>query len=178
MGVLILHIVKFKSLIILIELMKKKLELSLQEKYAPHSVCFGCGPANKKGFRIKSKVNGENVELDFKPKKYHHVFEGYVSGGVLSVILDCHSNWSAAYYIMKKGGYDKLPATVTAQYTVTFLKPTPLDTVLHLKTHAIEIHENKAEVETLLEANGEITATAKGIFVAVRKGHPAYDRWR
>ncbi len=154
-----------------------KLEKSLQDRYAPHSICFGCGPANKHGLRIKSRPSGDYVVADWKPKKYHHAFKEILSGGIISTLLDCHSNWSAAYYIMKKRGETEIPPTVTAQYTVTFLKPTPIDKMLHLKAKPINVYDNKAEIETTLEADGVITAKATGIFVAVREGHPAYHRW-
>ncbi len=155
----------------------KRLEESLQERYAPNSICFGCGPKNKNGFRIQSIVKGDIIVADFKPKKYYHAFRGYLSGGAISVVMDCHSNWSAAYYIMKNRGEDKIPPTVTAQYTVTFLKPTPMGIKLQLKAKCINVYTNKAEIETELIANGEVTAKAIGIFVAVKEGHPAYNRW-
>ncbi len=155
----------------------KKLEESLQDRYAPNSVCFGCGPSNKNGLRIKSRLEGECVVADFKPKKYHHAFEGYLSGGIISALLDCHSNWSGAYFIMKKRGDDHIPGTVTARYTVTFLKPTPIGKPVHLRAKAINVYENKVEVETELESDGVVTAKATGLFVAVKEGHPAYARW-
>ena len=178
----------------------KELEKSLQDTFAPRSVCFGCGPANRRGFKIKSFVLGDYVVADWKPKWYHHAFKDYVSGGVLSILLDCHSNWSAAYYIMKRLGLDSIPPTVTAKYTVEFLKPTPMedynflskvknvfafkftkpkqeDTKLHLVARALNVYDNKAEIQTEVQVNGVVTARATGIFVAVKSGHPAYDRW-
>lgn len=155
----------------------KRLEDSLQDRYAPDSVCFGCGPSNKNGLRIKSRPEGDYVVADFKPKKYHHAFDGYLSGGIISVLMDCHSNWSGAYFIMKKRGIDKIPPTVTAQYTVTFLKPTPIDGRIRFRSRAVNVYDNKVEVETELYANDVVTAKATGVFVAVKEGHPAYDRW-
>jgi acyl-coenzyme A thioesterase PaaI-like protein len=115
---------------------------------------------------------------DWKPEPYHEAFEGYVSGGIIGVLLDCHSNWTAAYGLMKRRGLSAPPGTVTAEYSVTHLSPTPSNVTLHLASKIVAISDNKAVVETTLEAAGTITARFKGTFVAVKEGHPAYGRWR
>jgi acyl-coenzyme A thioesterase PaaI-like protein len=153
-------------------------ELSLQETYAPHGVCFGCGPANPRGLHIRSYVSGGFVIADWKPEPYHEAFEGYVNGGIIGVLFDCHSNWAATYSLMKRRGLSTPPGTVTAEYSVTHLSPTPIQNTLHLASQIVDISDSKAVVETTLEAEGKITAKFKGTFVAVRQGHPAYGRWR
>lgn len=154
-------------------------ELSLQETYAPNGRCFGCGPANPNGLHIRSYVGADGVIVaDWKPKLEHEAFEGYVNGGIIGVLFDCHSNWAATYHLMKKRGLQSPPGTVTAEYCVNHLSPTPSTNTLHLLSRIVEISDNKAVVETTLEASGKITAKFKGTFVAVREGHPAYGRWR
>ncbi len=151
--------------------------LSLQEAYAPNNCCFGCGPKNEKGLRIKSFAQGEEVVAVWEPQAHHLAFEHMLSGGICGALLDCHSNWTAAYHLMKRRGEETPPCTVTAEYAVKLLKPTPMNVLLHLSAHVIEATDKKAIVQASLKANGEVTATCLGTFVAVKEGHPAYHRW-
>lgn len=150
----------------------------LQDRYAPHGVCFGCGPANPQGLRIKSRVDGDAVVADWTPEPHHHAFEGYVNGGILSTLFDCHSNWAATYFLMKARGLPSPHGTVTAKYCVTFRRPTPMGRPLRLTSRLREVREDRVSVETTLEAEGQVTATCEGTFVAVREGHPAFGRWK
>lgn len=149
----------------------------LQDRYAPHSDCFGCGPANPHGLHIKSRVEGDRVLADWTPAPHHKAFEGYVSGGILGVLFDCHSNWAAVHFLMQAKGLARPPDTVTAQYSVNFLRPTPMGRLLRFSSKLVEVQGNRATVETILEVNGTVTATSKGTFVIVNEGHPAYGRW-
>lgn len=149
---------------------------SLQNHYAPQSICFGCGPANSKGLRIKSFVEGEEVVADWVPEEHHHAFPGMVNGGILGALLDCHSNWCAAHALMIQRGEESPPCTVTADFHVKLRRPTPLET-LHLKAHPISVEGDRVVVEATLEAGGKVTATCRGTFVAVKEGHPAFHRW-
>jgi len=153
-------------------------EMSLQERYAPRSVCFGCGPANDKGLRIKSRVDGDEVVCDWTPSPYHHAFENSLSGGITGTLLDCHSNWAAVHAMMVRGHLDEPPPTVTSEFCVKLLRPTPMDEAVHLRARVVELKEERAIVESTLEAGGKLRATFRGTFVAVGKGHPAHARWR
>jgi acyl-coenzyme A thioesterase PaaI-like protein len=150
---------------------------SVQETLAPTNRCFGCGPANEQGLRIRSFEQGDELVCDWKPEAHHLAFPGVVNGGIIGSILDCHSNWTAATYLMKKRGVDAVPPTVTLDFHVTLKRPTPLDQTLHLRAHVVEASEDRATVEATVEAGGKITATCRGTFVAVKEGHPAYFRW-
>jgi acyl-coenzyme A thioesterase PaaI-like protein len=150
---------------------------SLQETYAPGNRCFGCGPANEKGLRIRSFLEGDELVCEWRPQPHHQAFEGVLNGGICGALLDCHSNWTAAYHLMKKRGIPSPPCTVTADFHVTLKRPTPMDAPLHLRARVVESNDSKATVEATLEANEKVTATCRGTFVAVEKGHPAYHRW-
>lgn len=150
---------------------------SLQETYAPNNRCFGCGPKNEKGLRIRSFEEGDELVCEWTPEPHHLAFEGMVNGGIVGSLLDCHSNWTAAVHLMKKRGASELPATVTADFHVTLKRPTPIDATLHLRAHVVESTDDRAVIEATLEANGKITSTCRGTFVAVKEGHPAYFRW-
>jgi acyl-coenzyme A thioesterase PaaI-like protein len=150
---------------------------SLQDRYAPANRCFGCGPANERGLRIKSRVQGEDVVAEWTPEPHHEAFPGVLNGGIVGALLDCHSNWTAAYTLMKARGEPSPPCTVTSEFTVKLKRPTPLDGPVHLRARAVTVEGDKVTVEATLEAAGKVTATCRGIFVAVKEGHPAFHRW-
>ena len=150
---------------------------SLQDRYAPNNRCFGCGPANEMGLRIKSRVEGDEVVAEWRPETHHQAFDGILNGGIAGALLDCHSNWTAAYHLMKKSDAAEPPCTVTAEFHITLKRPTPMDVPLHLRARVVESTDDRAVVEATLEANGKVTATCRGTFVAVKEGHPAYHRW-
>ena len=149
---------------------------SLQDAYSPNAVCFGCGPANPKGLHIKSYPDGDAVVADWNPQAHHTACSGFSSGGVMVVLLDCHGNIAAAYALMKARGLQAPPGTVTAEFSVRFSKPTPLGP-LHLKAWVTKIDGDRVNVEGVLEAGGVQTASMRGLYVAVKAGHPAFDKW-
>jgi len=155
---------------------------SLQERYAPHNACFGCGPANAQGLRIRSHVAdadspGGEVVARWRAQPHHEAFPGMLNGGIIGALLDCHSNWTAAWWLMRRHGAASPPCTVTADFHVRLLRPTPSGSELLLRAHVAEGRDDRAVVEASLEAEGQLTATCRGTFVAVREGHPAFHRW-
>lgn len=151
---------------------------SLQERYAPASICFGCGPANAKGLRIRSFGDGQGEALaDWTPAPHHAAFPGVLNGGIIGTLLDCHSNWTAAAHLMRQRRAETPPATVTADYRVTLRRPTPAGLPVHLRAWVTESQEDRATVEAELSSGGVVTATCRATFVAVPAGHPAYGRW-
>jgi len=152
-------------------------EKCFQEKYAPKSACFGCGPTNAKGLRIRSFPQGDEVVADWKGEPYHEAFTGMLNGGIIGALLDCHCNCAAAWHLMKQAEADHPPCTVTAEYAIKLLAPTPSAEVLHLSARLVEIKSDRATIEATLSAAGKVTAKCRGTFVAVKPGHPAYHRW-
>ena len=150
---------------------------SLQDRYAPQLKCFGCGPANAKGLRIKSIREGDEVVATWRAEDHHEAFPGMLNGGIVGALLDCHSNWTAAVHLMERQGRETPPCTVTAQYSIKLQRPTPTDAEIHLRAKVVDSQDDRATVEATLEANGKVCATCKGLFVAVKEGHPAYHRW-
>ena len=152
-------------------------EKSLQEKYAPQNTCFGCGPANDKGLHIRSFAKGDEVVAEWMPEKHHEAFPGMLNGGIIGTLLDCHSNWAAAWHLMNQAGLTHPPCTVTADYSIKLLRPTPTDAPVTLTAVIAESKEDRAIVDAKLIAGGKVCATCRGTFVAVKPGHPAYHRW-
>lgn len=150
---------------------------SLQEEYAPRNVCFGCGPANPNGLHVRSYLKDDEIVAEWKPQAKYEAFNGVLNGGIIGTLLDCHCNWTAAYHLMKSAGDDRPPCTVTAEYAIKLLRPTPTDHSVFLSAKVLEITNDRATVEGTLSSGGKICATCRGIFVAVKQGHPAYHRW-
>ena len=151
--------------------------LSVQERYAPENRCFGCGPANAKGLRIRSFEDGDGLVAEWTPEPHHEAWSGAVNGGIVGALLDCHSNWAAAIHLMRQSGSETLPSTVTAEFHVKLLRVTPSSGPLTLRAKVVESQGSKATVEAEVVAGGKTTATCRGVFVEVREGHPAYHRW-
>ena len=152
-------------------------EQSLQDRYAPRNRCFGCGPANEKGLRIKSFAQGDELVARWTPSPWHEAFTGMLNGGIIGALLDCHSNWAAAYHIMQATGAKELPSTVTADFHVKLLRVTPSTQEVTLRAKVVESAGDRALVEASVESGGKVTATCRGTFVAVKEGHPAWHRW-
>ena len=150
---------------------------SLQQRFGATHICFGCGPSNTKGLRIQSYPDGDDVVCTWTPEPHHQAFAGVLAGGIVGTLLDCHSNWTAAWHLMQSSGEDKPPCTVTAQYSVKLLRPAPVNGPVRLRARVTSSTPDRATVEASLEAGGQVCATCTGLFVAVKPGHPAYNRW-
>jgi acyl-coenzyme A thioesterase PaaI-like protein len=155
---------------------------SLQETYAPENMCFGCGPKNDKGLRIRSFAESDDTCVCvWTPQAHHLAFPGVLNGGICSALLDCHANWTAAYKLMRAAGAAAPPCTVTSELSVKLKRPTPLAVPLTLRSRVVQAGADRATVEATLEApigtDLRVTATFLGIFVAVKEGHPAFHRW-
>ncbi len=162
--------------------------VALQDRYAPRSICFGCGPANTKGLQIKSflalgqPAHLDETQMEFGPETHHEAFPGMVNGGIIGTLLDCHSNWTAAHALMKQFGQMEPPCTVTADFHVKLRAPTPSTQKILVRAWPLEIKSDRALIRAELftvTPTGEqkLTATCEGTFVAVKPGHPAFHRW-
>lgn len=154
---------------------------SLQERLAPTARCFGCGPANPDGLHLRSFEAGDgSLVAAWEAPTRFEAFDGALNGGIVSTLLDCHANWTAVMRLRDAFGEEEAPSCVTAELAVRYLAPTPTRRgPLRLVARVVQLDGRKATVEASIEApDGTTTATARGTFVAVRPGHPAYDRWR
>jgi acyl-coenzyme A thioesterase PaaI-like protein len=157
--------------------MNESLPKSIQELYAPANACFGCGPANPDGLHVRSFPEGDELVATWRPETRHEAFPGVLNGGIIGALLDCHSNWTAAWHLMRRLQAQTPPCTVTADFAVKLLRPTPTRDSVTLRARVVESTDDRATVESELVADGKVCATFKGTFVAVKPGHPAYHRW-
>jgi len=143
------------------------------QDYYPDDVahCYGCGRLNEYGHQLKSYWEGDETIARFTPKKYHTAIQGFVYGGLIASLIDCHGTGSAALaaYKNENRDIDSLPAFrfVTASLQVDYLKPTPIGVELVLRGKIVEVKGRKVITEITVSANGEITAKGKVIAVQI-----------
>jgi acyl-coenzyme A thioesterase PaaI-like protein len=146
-------------------------EKAFQDYYPEQfSYCYGCGRLNEHGHQIRSFWEGDETICIFQPKPYHTSIPGYVYGGLIASLIDCHSTGSAAAAAYRAEGraLDSEPALrfLTASLHVDYLKPTPIDVPLEIRATIKEVKGRKVIVQSTLSANGIICA--RGEVVAVQ----------
>ncbi|WP_457637359.1 PaaI family thioesterase [Oceanithermus sp.] len=146
------------------------MRIAIQDTY-PDDVahCYGCSRLNPHGYQLKTYPAGEQTESRFTPELYHTAVPGFVYGGLIASLIDCHSTGSAAIFKMqaegKEPGSEEAPRFVTARLEVDFLAPTPLGVELRLVGRAVEVKERKVVVETDLYAGQKVTARGRAVLV-------------
>ncbi len=148
------------------------MEKAFQDYYEDHSShCYGCGRMNAHGLRIKSFWDGEETICRFTPKPYHMAMPGYVYGGLIASVIDCHSTGTAAAAAYRaegrKMGTRPELRYVTASLQVDYLKPTPIDTEMTLRARVVEIKYRKVVVVVELKSKEELCARGKVVAVRV-----------
>jgi acyl-coenzyme A thioesterase PaaI-like protein len=153
---------------------------SLQEIYAPTGRCFGCGPTNASGLRIRSFAVADtadaHVVCEFTPAPHHEAFENVLNGGIIGAVLDCHMNWTTIFHFLQRDQLDQAPPCVTSEFKVVLKRPTPMG-LIHVDAFVVSSEGSRATIEATMTAAGKITAIGTGTFIAVKPGHPAYHRW-
>lgn len=145
-------------------------QLSFQDYY-PDDVahCYGCGKLNEKGHQIKTYWEGEETVTKFTPEEYHTAIPGYVYGGLLASLIDCHGTGSAAAAMYKYEGreMDTDPPLrfVTASLKVNYLRPTPLGPELVLRGRIREVKGKKVIVDIDLFAEDQLCVQGEVIAV-------------
>lgn len=142
------------------------------QDYYPESLrqCYGCGPENHHGLHIRSFWDGEESVAIFQPKEFHLAFPGYVYGGLLASLIDCHCVGTAAAAAYREEGRElgTLPAFryVTASLQIDYLKPTPLGPPIEIRARVEEIKGRKTILTATVMAGPEVSV--KGRVIAVR----------
>ncbi len=133
--------------------------------------CYGCGRLNEYGHQIKSYWDGDELVCHFRPKPYHIAIPGYVYGGLLASLIDCHGTGTAAAaaYRAEKRAMDTEPAFrfLTASLHVDYLKPTPLGIELEIRAKVKEIKGRKVTIEEWINANSVTTVLGEIVTVQV-----------
>ena len=141
----------------------------IQDLYAEDfSHCYGCGRLNDEGNHLKTFLDGELTVSKFIPKEYHIAVEGFVYGGLLASLIDCHGTGSAAIFYAKENKIElkegNSPRFVTGNLNVDYLKPTPLGKELVIIGELIVMGKRKVKtkiqvlVDGIVTVKGEVTA--------------------
>jgi acyl-coenzyme A thioesterase PaaI-like protein len=143
-----------------------------QDFYPDHMAhCYGCGRLNEHGHQIKSLWEGDESVCYFDPKPFHTAVPGYVYGGLLASLVDCHGTGTAAAAAYRQAGrpMDSQPALryLTASLHVDYLEPTPLGVTLEVRAAVKEIQGRKVVIEERILANGIVTVTGEVVAVQV-----------
>ncbi len=138
------------------------------------SHCYGCGRLNEHGLQIKSYWDGEESVCAFTPRPYHTAIPGYVYGGLIASLIDCHGTGTAAaaMYRAQNRAMDTQPPLrfVTASLHVDYLRPTPIDATLTVRARVVEIKGRKVTVAAELSANGEVCARGQVVAAQMPEG--------
>jgi acyl-coenzyme A thioesterase PaaI-like protein len=131
--------------------------------------CYGCGRLNEEGHHLKTYLRGDITKSTFLPKVYHIAIEGFVYGGLLASLIDCHGTGSASIFYAKENGIEitegNAPRFVTGNLTVTYLKPTPLQKELEIIGELKEITAKKVITSIRITVDG--ITTVKGEVIAI-----------
>jgi len=134
------------------------------------SHCYGCGRLNEHGYQIKSYWDGEQALCIFQPQPYHLAVPGFVYGGLIASIIDCHSTGTAAAAAYEAAGREMGTKPdfryVTASLHVDYLRPTPIDAILHIAAKANEISGRKVVVSSSVIVDD--VETARGLVTVVQ----------
>ena len=147
---------------------------AVQDYYSDEAAhCFGCGRLNAVGYRLKTYREGEETVTRFTPTPNYTALPGFVYGGLIASLIDCHSTASAAIAALAASGQEvgdgPAPRFVTAALSVDYLKPTPLGPMLEIRGRAVEVGERKVVVEATLAADGVVTARGRVVAVRLRE---------
>jgi hypothetical protein len=150
------------------------MQQALQDICLPNGTCYGCGSANPDGLQIKSywSDDGQFVVASFQPQaKFSSGFKNAMYGGLIASLIDCHSNWTAMAFGYKadgrEAGTQPLIASVTGSLGVKYLKPTPMDSTIHLKAWVEGDVGRKTRVLCELGDGEIVTALGDSIFVRI-----------
>jgi acyl-coenzyme A thioesterase PaaI-like protein len=150
-------------------------EKAFQDYYPDDlSYCYGCGRLNERGHQIKSYWDGDETVARFAPEPYHIAIPGFVYGGLLASLIDCHGTGTAAAaaYRAENRAMDTEPAFrfVTASLKVEYLKPTPLGVPLEIRGKVKEIKGRKIVISETISANGEVCVRGEVVAVQMPPG--------
>lgn len=146
--------------------------VAIQDRYPDEfAVCYGCGRHNAHGLHVRSVPDGDEGVAHFTPRPEHTAVPGFVYGGLIASLIDCHAIGTAAMAFVRAEGRSvgdgPAPRLVTASLHVDYLAPTPLGPPLELRARVIESSARKAVVEVRLSVDGTVTCTGRVIAVRI-----------
>lgn len=149
--------------------MNKQIENAIQDDYADDfSWCFGCGRLNEAGYKLRTGWEGDKTVTQYTPEPKYTAIPGFVYGGLIASVIDCHGTGSASLALHRKNGHEpgsgiEPPRFVTASLHVDYVKPTPAGKTLMAVGTPEEIHPKKWKIHVELFAQDDLCATGEVI---------------
>jgi acyl-coenzyme A thioesterase PaaI-like protein len=154
------------------------MKTSLQEQWMPDGTCFGCGPANASGLRLRSFPSDEGVVAEWHPERHHNAYPGMLCGGVIGMLLDCHTGAALAWALNLRDGtsavtplphpFERAP-WATSEYVVRLRRSAPMSAAVILRARVVRLKDDQAIVEGSLEANGTTCATCSATWKPLKR---------
>ncbi|GAB4074661.1 PaaI family thioesterase [Barrientosiimonas marina] len=146
--------------------MTEEMTYAIQDDY-PNDLayCYGCGRLNKEGHLFRTGWDGDQTVTWHTPDDVYTAIPGFVYGGLIASMVDCHGTGSASLALHRKNGYEpgegkEASRFVTASLNVDYIKPTPQNTPLKAIGKPEEVHPKKFKVHTEVYAGDELCAKA------------------
>lgn len=143
-------------------------ELSIQETYFPDVMCFGCGHANHKGLKLRSYERDGNIVGAFRPWPEHDNGTGFLNGGIIATVLDCHGAAGVMLEAHRRGIDISGLAYLTASINVEFHRPTPLLEELSLTADLLEASDDAITVRSQIHFDDKVRATGTALWKRFR----------
>lgn len=153
--------------------MNTEMDKAIQDEYPDDFAwCFGCGRLNKDGYHFRTGWDGEQTVTYYHPEEKHIAIPGFVYGGLIASLIDCHGTGSCALALHRKNGHEpgdgaEVPRFVTASLQVNYRKPTPQHVELKAVGTVEEIHPKKFKVDVQVFAGDELCATGEVVGVVM-----------
>lgn len=138
------------------------------------SLCYGCGRLNEHGLQLKTRWHGDETLTEYLPHAEHMAMPGFVYGGLIASVIDCHSTGSASLALHRQNGHElgdgtDVPRCVTASLKVQFLKPTPTGQPMVVHGRMTEIGQKKVVVHSDLFVDGVLCVQGEVVAVLAPK---------
>lgn len=154
-----------------------ELKHAIQDDYEKDFAwCYGCGRLNENGLHLRTGWDHDGVQTitTYHPRDEHKAIPGFVYGGLMASLVDCHGTGSAALFLHRKNGHEpgdsiSAPRLVTASLNINFLKPTPANVTLKAVGNVEEIHPKKFRVSIDVFANDDKVVTGDVVAVVMPK---------
>ncbi|GAB6190621.1 PaaI family thioesterase [Desulfocastanea catecholica] len=143
-------------------------ETAIQDLYREeYAHCYGCGRNNQHGLHLKSYWDGDECVCRHTPgPDYTGGVPGFLYGGMIASLIDCHGAATAAAAKAQESG-EPVGRFVTASLAVDFARPTPLGIELEIRGKVAEIKGRKVTVNLQVLAGETLCATGRVIMVQI-----------
>lgn len=152
-------------------------DIAIQDTY-PDDVawCYGCGRLNASGLHVRTLVDGDGYRATVLPRPEHTAIPGFVYGGLIASAIDCQSTGVASAAAHRAAGREPgdgpAPRFLTGTLRVEYLRPTPIDAPMELRSRVLEQKPRKVSVATELFSKGELCARGEAVCILMPEGFP------